>query len=117
MSEIRPDYYKMVVNGTEADGFDIMQAVMTEEEYRGFLKGNILKYALRSDKKDPTKEGSIRDLRKIVTYANRLIEKDMEGSIEQENDRRATGSRGEKHPSTGEEVGFKLLWNEKESQG
>jgi hypothetical protein len=30
----------------------IMEAVMTHEEFKGFLKGNIIKYSLRAGRKD-----------------------------------------------------------------
>lgn len=46
---------------------DIMQADFTPEEYRGFLKGNILKYLLRN--KEPRK-----DVDKLVSYAQLLQE-------------------------------------------
>jgi hypothetical protein len=31
--------------------WDVMQAVMTREEYIGFLKGNIIKYSMRQGRK------------------------------------------------------------------
>jgi hypothetical protein len=31
--------------------WDVMQAVLTPEEFRGFLKGNIIKYSMRQGKK------------------------------------------------------------------
>ena len=31
--------------------WDVMQAVLTPEEFRGFLKGNVIKYAMRQGKK------------------------------------------------------------------
>lgn len=55
------------VNGTAADDIQvsgnhykdmpiqpwhIMEAVMTDEEFIGFLKGNIIKYSLRAGRKD-----------------------------------------------------------------
>ena len=32
--------------------WDVMQAVMTPEEFIGFLKGNIIKYSMRAGRKD-----------------------------------------------------------------
>ncbi|MFM7013133.1 MAG: DUF3310 domain-containing protein, partial [Betaproteobacteria bacterium] len=32
--------------------WDVMEAVMTKEEFVGFLKGNIIKYSMRQGKKD-----------------------------------------------------------------
>ena len=37
-------------NGCEA--IDVLKNSLTEDEYKGFLKGNILKYQLRLGKKD-----------------------------------------------------------------
>lgn len=50
---------------------DILQDKMTSEEFKGFLKGNVLKYTLRAGKKsDNTKQ----DLEKAEWYLNRLIQ-------------------------------------------
>jgi len=32
--------------------WEVMEAVMTDEEFIGFLKGNIVKYSLRAGRKD-----------------------------------------------------------------
>lgn len=50
---------------------DILEDKLTRDEFKGFLKGNILKYIFRSDKK----ENEIEDLKKAQWYLNRLIEK------------------------------------------
>ena len=42
-----PDHY--TVGGYEA--LDVIKAKLTPEEYRGFLKGNILKYLMRANYK------------------------------------------------------------------
>lgn len=34
--------------------WDVMQAVLTSEEFRGFIKGNIIKYSMRAGKKEGT---------------------------------------------------------------
>jgi hypothetical protein len=34
--------------------WDVMEAVLTHEEFIGFLKGNIIKYAMRQGKKQET---------------------------------------------------------------
>jgi hypothetical protein len=36
----------------------VMEAVLTPEEFRGFLKGNIIKYAMRQGKKEGTDDGN-----------------------------------------------------------
>lgn len=46
--------------------WDIMKADFTRDEYRGYLKGNILKYVLRN------KEG-IKDYEKALVYAEELV--------------------------------------------
>ena len=35
----------------------VMEAVLTPEEFRGFLKGNVIKYAMRQGKKDSPDAG------------------------------------------------------------
>ena len=37
--------------------WDVMQSVLTPEEFRGFLKGNIIKYAMRQGRKDSDDAG------------------------------------------------------------
>jgi hypothetical protein len=37
--------------------WDVMQALLTPEEFRGFLKGNMIKYAMRQGKKDSPDAG------------------------------------------------------------
>ena len=39
---IKPKHYRMNIKGVDIEARDIMQAVMTPEEYDGFLYGNIL---------------------------------------------------------------------------
>lgn len=48
---------------------DILQDQLTEEEFKGFLRGNILKYQLRYRNKN-----GLEDLHKQQWYTNRLIE-------------------------------------------
>ena len=43
----RPDHY--MVGGFEA--IDVIKAKLTPEEYRGYLKGNALKYLMRANYK------------------------------------------------------------------
>lgn len=50
--------------------WDVMQAVLTPEEFRGFLKGNVLKYSLRAGKK----AGADDDAAKANHYAQKLKE-------------------------------------------
>ena len=46
----------------------VMEAVLTPEEFRGFLKGNVIKYAMRQGKKDSD------DSNKARHYAVKLAE-------------------------------------------
>lgn len=60
----RPHHY------TEHGGIeviDILKAVLTPEEFRGYLKGNILKYTARERKK-----GGDKDMKKAAWYARFL---------------------------------------------
>ena len=50
--------------------WDVMQAVLTPEEFQGYLKGNVLKYALRAGKK----AGADDDADKAKHYAQKLRE-------------------------------------------
>jgi len=61
-----PPHYKL-------DGFeviDIIKAALTPEEYRGYLKGNDLKYILR----EPYKGNPSQDVGKHIWYAQRYQE-------------------------------------------
>lgn len=57
------DHYKAL--GIEP--WDILEANMTHEEFKGFLKGNIQKYLHRN------KEG-LKDYEKLLNYAQKLVE-------------------------------------------
>lgn len=46
----------------------VMEAVLTHEEFTGFLKGNVIKYAMRQGKKDSD------DANKARHYAFKLAE-------------------------------------------
>jgi hypothetical protein len=71
------------INGTTADALQVgghhykdmgiqpwavMEAVLTREEFAGFLKGNVIKYAMRQGKKDSD------DANKARHYALKLAE-------------------------------------------
>lgn len=53
--------------------WDVMQAVLTHEEFRGFLKASIIKYAMRAGRK----EGSD-DAGKAQHYRQKLAELDAQ---------------------------------------
>lgn len=48
---------------------DVVKAKLTEEQYRGWLLGNVIKYALRANFKNDTPD---RDCEKIAVYAGLL---------------------------------------------
>lgn len=61
-----PPHYK--VGGLET--IDILKAKLTKDEYRGYLKGNVIKYATRAGYKGASAE----DAGKLAWYAQRLAE-------------------------------------------
>ena len=61
----QPEHY-MLDGGVEA--LDIISDVLTKEEYIGYLRGNILKYHLRANKKNGRQ-----DLEKADFYSNELV--------------------------------------------
>lgn len=44
---------------------EIMQALMTQEQFEGFLWGNVIKYALRCGSKD----APVKEMEKVQQYA------------------------------------------------
>ena len=61
-----PPHYK--IGGIEV--IDFIKAKLTPEEFRGYLKGNVLKYTSRAGHKDDVTQ----DIGKLVWYANKLQE-------------------------------------------
>lgn len=53
--------------------WDVMQAVLTPEEFRGFLKGNVIKYAMRAGRKDGSDDAG-----KAQHYRQKLAEIDAQ---------------------------------------
>lgn len=49
-----PKHYKL--NGLNIEVVDVIKAVLTEEEFKGWCRGNALKYLMRAGKKDKSKE-------------------------------------------------------------
>lgn len=43
--------------------WDVMESVLTHEEFIGFLKGNVIKYAMRQGKKDSDDAGKAKHYR------------------------------------------------------
>ncbi|QDX34170.1 DUF3310 domain-containing protein [Oxalobacter formigenes] len=61
----QPSHYK--TGGIEM--IDILQAKLSPEEFKGFLKGNVLKYTIRAEHKN-----GIEDYEKASVYANWLVQ-------------------------------------------
>ena len=61
---INPDHYK--VGGIEA--IDYVKAKLSPEEYRGYLRGNALKYLSRAGHKDEAAQ----EISKAIWYLERL---------------------------------------------
>ena len=66
-----PNHYRLSVAGHDVEVIDIIKAVLTPEEFRGYLKGNSIKYIMRENNKN-----HIEDLEKCRNYLNWLIERD-----------------------------------------
>lgn len=62
---INPDHYK--VGGIET--IDYIQAKLSPEEFRGYLRGNALKYLSRAGHKDDAAQ----EYRKAMWYIERLL--------------------------------------------
>ena len=61
---IKPSHY--AVGGIET--IDFIRAKLTKEEYKGYCKGNVIKYLSRADYK-----GGVEDLKKAAKYLEWLI--------------------------------------------
>lgn len=71
------DYY-----GTNIQAIDAMKDWLTPEEFKGFLKGNAIKYLARAGKKDKTPE--IQDVEKATDYLLRLYAELKYETLEEE---------------------------------
>ena len=68
-----PEHYGGADNPYET--IKVLEACLTAEEFRGFCKGNALKYIFRADMK-----GGAEDYRKAAWYLERMI---VHGSAQQ----------------------------------
>lgn len=62
-----PKHYKL--RGLDIESVDVIKAVLSDEEYCGWCKGNALKYLFRAGKKDD----EVQDLSKCDVYVNWAI--------------------------------------------
>jgi hypothetical protein len=65
-TQVEGDHYKKM----SIEPWDVMEVALTEEEFRGYLKGNFIKYAMRDGKKP----GAIKDVDKAIHYRAKLTE-------------------------------------------
>lgn len=65
-----PVYHPAHYTAGKIECIDAIEAALTPEEFRGFCKGNALKYIWREKRK-----GGVEDLEKAKWYLERLIEK------------------------------------------
>ena len=65
--QVGGDHYKTM--GIQP--WDVMEAVLTPEEFRGFLKGNIIKYAMRNGLKDSDDAGKAKHYQKKLNEVTR----------------------------------------------
>lgn len=63
----RPKHY----NQGSIECLDAIESMLTAEEFKGYCKGNIIKYVWRENYKDQ----NIQDLKKSNFFLNRLIDK------------------------------------------
>ena len=90
-----------------SDSMDALAKILGSEEFKGFLRGNALKYMIRYKLK-----GGIEDLKKAKDYINRLIaiaektdENDLYSVVEvAEALRKALGDKSEEEKTTAEKL-------------
>jgi hypothetical protein len=68
---------------------ELMLNVLTHEEFMGFLKGNMIKYAFRAGRK--AGESAEKDRNKYLTYAEWLLTFESFGTIYVNNERVGKG--------------------------
>ena len=64
--QVGGDHYKDM----SIQPWTVMESILTNEEFVGFLKGNIIKYSMRDGKK----ENSFQDAGKAAHYIAKLLE-------------------------------------------
>ncbi len=72
VDNINPSHYK---RNNKMEAIDIMKNSLSEEEFKGFCKGLIMKYLYRADDKN-----HLEDYKKAQWYLNYLIKEMEEGN-------------------------------------
>ena len=63
-----PKHYKL--RGLDIESVDVIRATLTPEEFRGWCKGNAMKYLHRLGKKDD----AVQDAKKAMKYLEWLVQ-------------------------------------------
>lgn len=63
-----PKHYKLP--GLNIESVDVLRSVLTPEEFKGFCRGNALKYLIRAGRKD----NELQDIKKAGVYIEWLID-------------------------------------------
>lgn len=63
-----PKHYKLP--GLNIESIDVLRSVLTPEEFKGFCRGNALKYLIRAGKKD----SELQDIKKAAVYIGWCID-------------------------------------------
>jgi len=58
----------------EVQPWEAMRSWMTDEQFTGFLRGNVIKYIARANNLELSGKGGVEDLRKARHYLDELIE-------------------------------------------
>lgn len=66
MSEFNTPKHYVLADGS--DSMDALEKILGPDEFKGFLRGNAIKYLIRYKQK-----GGVEDLKKAMDYINRLI--------------------------------------------
>lgn len=64
-----PDHY----NQGDIECIDVLEEILTSEQFKGFLKGNALKYLWRENEKN-----KVEDIKKLEWYLKKWIEHESE---------------------------------------
>lgn len=67
MAEFKTPQHYVLEDGS--DSMDLIAKILGREQFKGFLRGNALKYLIRYELK-----GGIEDLKKALDYIERLVE-------------------------------------------
>lgn len=63
-----PKHYKLP--GLNIESVDVLRSVLTPEEFKGFCRGNALKYLIRAGRKD----SELQDIKKAGVYIEWLVD-------------------------------------------